>query len=102
MLALLDSTGGIRRHAGTNDDRDGALQTPFHAGGADGKLLPPGPYLVETEEKQILGLSFIAYRRVHTTITVPTAAFGSVTARRVVAIEPAELEAALAREAEPE
>jgi hypothetical protein len=69
---------------------------------AEGKLLSPGPYVVEIEEEQIQGLSFIAYRRVRTTITLPSSAFGSTTARQVVAIEPAELDAALARDAEPE
>lgn len=56
--------------------------------------LAPGSYFVETDEEQIPGLSFIAYRRIRTTISVPTA-FG----RQVVEVEPKVLDAALARDA---
>jgi hypothetical protein len=38
---------------------------PFSIRGADGAL-PPGIYAVETQEEQLPGLSFLAYRRIST------------------------------------
>ena len=73
---------------------------PFAIGAVDG-LLPSGSYAVETDEEVVPGLSFIAYRRVRTTMTLPIA-FGITTARQVVTIDPQELEAALARDAQAE
>jgi hypothetical protein len=43
---------------------------PFRIKGID-RLLPPGSYEVVTDEEQIEGLSFPAFRRVATTIMVP-------------------------------
>jgi hypothetical protein len=58
---------------------------------------PPGTYLIETVEDPLETLSFLAYRRVATTITLP--AIGVVSRRRqVVSIDPDELQAALARD----
>jgi hypothetical protein len=68
---------------------------PFAIGAVDG-LLPPGSYVVETDEELIPGISFLAYRRVRTTMILPIA-FG---ARQVVTIDPQELEVALVRDAE--
>jgi len=65
------------------------------------RRLPAGTYLVETDEEQIAGLSFVAYRRVQTTILVP-ADFGMNAGRQVVTIDPAALQAAIERDAEPE
>ena len=73
---------------------------PFAIGGVDG-LLPPGSYAVEMEEELIPGVSFLAYRRVRTTMILPIA-FGITTARQVVAIDPEDLEAALIRDAQVE
>lgn len=73
---------------------------PFAIGGVDG-LLPPGSYAVETEEELIPGVSFLAYRRVRTTMILPIA-FGITTARQVVTIDPEDLEAALVRDAQAE
>jgi hypothetical protein len=73
---------------------------PFAIGGVDG-LLPPGSYAVETEEELIPGVSFLAYRRVRTTMILPIA-FGMTTARQVVTIDPEDLEAALVRDAQAE
>ena len=73
---------------------------PFAIGGVDG-LLPPGSYAVEMEEELIPGLSFLAYRRVRTTMILPLA-FGITTARQVVTIDPEDLEAALVRDAQAE
>jgi hypothetical protein len=58
---------------------------------------PPGTYLIETVEEPLETLSFLAYRRVATTITLP--AIGVVSRRRqVLSIDPDELQAALARD----
>ncbi len=73
---------------------------PFAIGGVDG-LLPPGSYAVEMEEELIPGVSFLAYRRVRTTMILPIA-FGMTTARQVVTIDPEDLEAALVRDAQAE
>jgi hypothetical protein len=63
------------------------------------EVLPAGTYLVETEEEQIDSLSFVAYRRVATTITLP--ALGAETGcRQVIAIDPSELAAARAKDSE--
>jgi hypothetical protein len=64
---------------------------PFSLVDVDG-LQPAGTYLVETVET--LGdLSFVAYRRISTTITLP--ALGIATLRRqVITIDPNDLEAA--------
>ncbi len=59
---------------------------------------PPGTYQIETVELMIDGLSFVAFRRVSTTITLP--AIGSSGARRqFVEIDPADLVAAQQRDA---
>jgi hypothetical protein len=59
---------------------------------------PSGTYQVETVELAIDGLSFVAFRRVSTTITLP--AVGTLTMRReFVEIDPADLATALQRDA---
>ena len=65
---------------------------PFRLEGVDG-VLPPADYRVVTDEEIIEGLSFLAYRRVATSIFVP-APYGS--AVEMVTIDPADLEAAQA------
>ncbi len=61
-------------------------------------LQPPGTYLIETVEEPLDTMSFLAYRRVSTTITLP--AVGAAGLRRqVVTVDPDELRAALARDA---
>lgn len=60
---------------------------------------PPGSYLVETDEELIPSLSFVAYRRISTSMVVPTA-FGRTTARQWVEIDPADLAAAQLRDAQ--
>jgi hypothetical protein len=59
---------------------------------------PPGTYLVETVEEPLGTLSFVAYRRVSTTITVPAIGVWSLR-KQVVTIDPDELQAALAKDA---
>ena len=69
---------------------------PFHLPGVAGEQ-PSGTYEVETLDEQLDGLSFVAYRRISTTITLqePTRH-----ARQVTTIDPADLAAALEKDAE--
>ena len=55
---------------------------PFLIKGID-RLLPSGSYEVVTDEEMIEGLSFAAFRRVATTITVPAAPPRSLTMERI-------------------
>lgn len=66
---------------------------PFFLAGIDG-VQAPGTYDVETIEELINGLSFVAYRRISTTIAIggrPAA----TASRQIVAIDPADLTHAL-------
>lgn len=65
---------------------------PFSLAGIDEKL-EAGTYDVETCEELIEGLSFIAYRRVSTTIVIPVNGYGHA-ARQMLAIDPLDLEVA--------
>lgn len=60
---------------------------------------PPGAYDVETLEEQMMGLTASAWRRVSTTISLP-APHISASARQVATIDPADLAAALTKDAE--
>jgi hypothetical protein len=62
--------------------------------------LPPGEYVVETDEELIQGLSFPAYRRVSTTLYVD-ALPGRPGQRQAWQIKPESLDAALFRDATP-
>lgn len=70
---------------------------PFSLAGVDGEQRP-GTYSVETTEEPIDGLSFIAYRRVSTTIVLPSSQYGYAS-RQAVTIDPRDLEAAQRRDA---
>ena len=70
---------------------------PFELAGVDEKF-DAGTYIVETREEMIEGLSFIAYRRVATTIETPFMGFGQA-ARQVITIDPKDLETAMNRDA---
>ena len=59
---------------------------------------PPGTYQIETVELMIDGLSFVAFRRVSTTITWPAMGFSGAR-RQFVEIDPADLAAAQQRDA---
>ena len=61
------------------------------------ELHSAGTYAIHTDEEEIEGLSFLSYRRVATTISLPlkAAPTGSF---QVVTIDPAALEAALRRD----
>ncbi|AGK59911.1 hypothetical protein HYPDE_41213 [Hyphomicrobium denitrificans 1NES1] len=65
---------------------------PFSLSGIDEKL-EAGTYEIETCEELIDGLSFVAYRRVSTTIVIAANGYGHG-ARQVVAIDPLDLEVA--------
>jgi hypothetical protein len=75
-------------------DKIVTFHRPFCLEGVDG-VLPPADYRVVTDEEHIEGLSFLAYRRVATSIFVP-APFGS--AVEMVPIDPSDLEAAQAED----
>ena len=62
-------------------------------------MQPAGNYTVETIDRTLDNLSFIAYRRVSTSIMLP--AVGAVARQRqVIFIDPLELEAAQKRDAQ--
>jgi hypothetical protein len=67
---------------------------PFELAGVDEKF-EAGTYEVETVEELIEGLSFVAYRRVATTIELPVKSLGG-SARQVLTIDPKDLEVAIA------
>jgi hypothetical protein len=71
---------------------------PFSLTDIDG-VQPAGTYTVETIDTTLDNLSFIAYRRVSTSIMLP--AVGVVARQRqVIFIDPLELEAAVKRDAQ--
>lgn len=69
------------------------FRQPFTLGGIDG-LLAPGAYDVGTDEESIENLSFLAWRRVATTIQVHRN--GATETHR---IDPVDLDASLLRDA---
>jgi hypothetical protein len=71
---------------------------PFSLTGVE-RTLPPGTYDIEVTEEPLNGASRIAYRRVSTTIAVPSSNLASVS-RQLVQIEPADLDGALAKDME--
>ena len=73
-----------------------AFRRPLTLKAADG-LQPAGTYVVETEEEAIPALSFLAYRRLSTTMTLSTR-YGGAVVRQVVTIDPADLKEAQARD----
>jgi hypothetical protein len=60
--------------------------------------LPAGSYAVDIEEELLPGLSFAAYRRVAAWLTLPPQPGGAVLTE-ILRLDPAELDAALARDA---
>ena len=75
------------------DHRTVTFRQPFHLDGIEG-LMPPGAYLVDTDEETIDELSFIAWRRMATTIHIRRNG-----ATQVFRIDPVELDATLMRDA---
>ena len=81
--------------------RDVTFARPFALRGLDG-VHPAGTYTVETDEELIPSLSFTAYHRTATWLRLPgrrEVAEPVAGRSEVAAIDPAELEAALARDA---
>jgi hypothetical protein len=73
-----------------------AFSRPFALADVDG-IQPAGTYRIQTVDVALDNLSFLAYRRVSTTIELP--AVGTAGSRRqVITIDPLELEAALNRD----
>jgi len=72
---------------------------PFALAGCDG-VQPPGTYSVETDEEMMQTPSVTAYRRLTTLMRFP-AGSDAAGSSHIVAIDVAELEAALARDARP-
>lgn len=71
---------------------------PFKLSGAD-DVQPAGRYLVETDEELLQSSSLPVYRRLSTFIRLPGRS-GSTELARIIDIDPAELLAALARDAQ--
>ena len=76
-------------------DKIWTFRKPFLLKGVE-RVLPPGDYRVATDEELIEGLSFPAYRRVATMIFIPGL---NGTSLEMVTIDPAQLQAALERDA---
>lgn len=73
------------------------FRRPFSLSSVEGTQ-PAGTYQVSTDEEQIAGLSFLAYARVTTLLYLPADAKSDAT-RQIVKVDPAELVAALERDA---
>jgi hypothetical protein len=71
---------------------------PFSLTDVDG-VQPAGTYTVETVDTTLDNLSFIAYRRVSTSIMLPALGVAA-RQRQVIFIDPLELEAAVKRDAQ--
>ena len=71
---------------------------PFELADVQG-LLPGGTYTIETIEESIESVSMVAYRRVSTTIVVPSPTSG-MASRQMFTIDPLDLEVAQKRDAE--
>jgi hypothetical protein len=69
---------------------------PFSLSDLDG-IQPAGTYRIQTLDVALDSLSFLAYRRVSTTIELPSVGIAP-SRRHVIAIDPLELETALHRD----
>lgn len=72
---------------------------PFRFGALDAPQ-PPGTYLVVSEEEELPGVSFPAFRRTATLLHLPAIAATPASWRQMVPIDPAELTAALIADGE--
>jgi hypothetical protein len=72
---------------------------PFFLSGI-GEVQPAGSYRVETDEEEIVGLSFSAWRRVATMMILPARPDTGV-GEQIATIDPLELQAAQERDVEP-
>ena len=71
---------------------------PFVIGDFD-EVLPPGDYIIETDEELIQSLSFAGYIRKSTMMRLPSNP-GKTDSSRVLTVDPKQLEAALNRDKE--
>lgn len=76
--------------------RSVTFRRPFFINGID-RQMPAGTYVVETDEKLLENVSFLAYQRVSTAIHLPPKAGYSTT----LTVDPYELDAALERDRAP-
>ena len=72
------------------------FQMPFSLRGVDG-IQPPGTYAVVTDEEEIPGLSFAAWRRVETCLRLPRVDVNTGQ-EQMISISPRDLAAALAKD----
>lgn len=70
---------------------------PFTMTGFD-RPQPAGTYRLVTDEEEIIGLSFLAFRRTATMLHVPAIAVSSIP-KQVLPVDPAELDAVLEADA---
>jgi hypothetical protein len=82
--------------AGRTTRRSVTFSHPFSLAGTDG-IQPAGTYRVQTVDVSLDNSSFLAYRRISTTIELPCVGTASLR-RQVIAIDPLELEAALTKD----
>jgi hypothetical protein len=75
------------------------FEHPFLLKGMD-RILPPGNYVVVTDEELLEGMSFPVYRRVSTAMMVP--AQNRPSSVEMMTIDPRDLEAAQERDAAPD
>ena len=82
--------------SGRTTRRSVIFSQPFSLADIDG-IQPAGTYRVQTVDVSLGNLSFLAYRRISTTIELPC--IGTAGPRRqVMTIDPVELEAALTKD----
>ena len=72
------------------------FDNPFFIGDYE-EILPPGTYIVETDEELLEGLSFHAYRRILTLLHLPEISRNR-RVERTLTIEPKDLDEALTRD----
>lgn len=76
-----------------------SLTHPFRTSALD-EMQPAGTYRIVTDEEEIIGLSFLAFRRTATMLHIPAIEISAM-ARQVVAIDPGELDAILEADSRP-
>ena len=81
---------------GRTTRRSVTFSRPFSLSDLDG-IQPAGTYRIQTLDVTLDSLSFLAYRRVSTTIELPCVGVAG-SRRHVIAIDPLELETALNRD----
>lgn len=72
---------------------------PFRTTALD-DLQPAGTYRVVTDEEEMIGMSFLAFRRTATALHLPAIEISAMT-RQVVQIDPTELDAILKADSRP-